>query len=449
MLISIFSTVYALVSSSTHQFNICNSNNNINLNTITLNPDPPLSDGHLNVTLKGTTGITINNPTVHLKLSILNIPIYSLDLDICKNNPCPININEQYKWQLSYLIPSEHITLPNIDATLSIKDGNEEIGCYQLKTHITTNLLGSELYQFRYLFNKWVAYNNKSYYTSNEYTKRLYIFNQNTNYIVNNPFSFEMGHNQFSDLNREEYSELLGFKPIYKKITSDILELTHNYGTVPSQIDWRTKGAVTPVKNQGQCGSCWSFSTTGAMEGAYFIKTGQLVSFSEEQLVSCDKTDSACNGGLMDNAFNWIKNNNGLCRASTYPYNSGDGIVNSCHPCNNEPNSSITSHVDVEKTTKALELAVSRQPVSIAIEADKQSFQFYKSGVYRASCGTSLDHGVLVVGYGSEDGVDYWIVKNSWGDQWGDKGYIKILKKDGDTSGGECGILLSASYPVL
>jgi C1A family cysteine protease len=258
-----------------------------------------------------------------------------------------------------------------------------------------------------------------------------------------------MGHNQFSDLNREEYSELLGFKPIYKKITSDILELTHNYGTVPSQIDWRTKGAVTPVKNQGQCGSCWSFSTTGAMEGAYFIKTGQLVSFSEEQLVSCDKTDSACNGGLMDNAFNWIKNNNGLCRESTYPYNSGDGIVNSCHPCNNEPNSSITSHVDVEKTTKALELAVSRQPVSIAIEADKQSFQFYKSGVYRASCGTSLDHGVLVVGYGSEDGVDYWIVKNSWGDQWGDKGYIKILKKDGDTSGGECGILLSASYPVL
>ena len=151
----------------------------------------------------------------------------------------------------------------------------------------------------------------------------------------------------------------------------------------------------------------------------------------------------------MDNAFKWVEDNGGICSEASYPYDSGQGQSASCHSCEVVNGSKVVSYVDVKNSTSALAEAVSKQPVSIAIEADKLSFQFYRSGVYKANCGTNLDHGVLLVGYGTENGLDYWLVKNSWGPSWGDEGYIKILKEDDATDGGECGILLSASYPVL
>jgi len=215
---------------------------------------------------------------------------------------------------------------------------------------------------------------------------------------------------------------------------------------------------VTGVKDQGQCGSCWSFSTTGALEGAYFTKYGTLPSFSEQQLVDCDNRknggkDMGCNGGLMDNAFTWIKKNGGLCTETEYPYVSGTTkTAGTCQTiCALVENSSVQSFVDVPKSSdQSMMAAVAKQPVSVAIEADQKEFQLYKSGVFTGSCGTTLDHGVLVVGYGSESDGDYYIVKNSWGTTWGSSGFIYLGRGAEYNNGdGQCGVLLQASYPLV
>jgi C1A family cysteine protease len=211
------------------------------------------------------------------------------------------------------------------------------------------------------------------------------------------------------------------------------------------------------VKDQGQCGSCWSFSTTGALEGAYYIKYHDLVSFSEQQLVDCDTfsnggRDHGCNGGLMDNAFNWIDKNGGLCTEQDYPYVSGTTMTSgSCSDtCELVDNSKVHSHVDVKPSDSSMMSALAQQPVSIAIQADQREFQLYKSGVFTEACGTNLDHGVLAVGYGSMNGEDYYRVKNSWSSTWGDKGYIYLGRGSQYNNGkGQCGMLMQASYPVL
>jgi C1A family cysteine protease len=448
MLTKILALFYLTAVSFAHDFTLCNSNNNdIGLNSLVLTPDPPVAGQNLKVSLSGNSKIDLSNPVAHLQFSVLGIPVSKLDIDICNNNNCPVKKNTNYNWNVEYPIPNDHPGQMEIDVTLDINDSNITEGCYKLKTNINLEKNLWETDKSTYLFKKWLEQHNKYYYTPQEYMKRLDIFNTNTLYILSHTHkSYQLAHNKLSDRSPEEYKQLLGFKynASPNKIVSPIASLA-----LPKEVDWREKGAVTPVKNQGQCGSCWSFSTTGALEGAYYIKTGKLVAFSEQELVSCDKVDQGCNGGLMDNAFKWIEKNDGLCGEDSYPYDSGNGQSSSCHTCNTVNGSDVVSYIDVSNTTVALATAVSKQPVSIAIEADKLSFQFYRSGVYKASCGTNLDHGVLLVGYGTEDGLDYWLVKNSWGPSWGDQGYIKILKEDDATDGGECGILLSASYPEL
>ena len=312
--------------------------------------------------------------------------------------------------------------------------------------------------------------------------------------------TYSLDHNQFSGMDTDEFSQYLGysnqagvlgrkFNPEKIKKTFDTTKCLYNCAkhnkevstlktvecvtecldshdlsvkTLPDSVDWVTNGAVTPVKNQGQCGSCWSFSTTGSLEGAFYLKTGTLDSFSEQQLVDCDNRqnkenkgkDMGCNGGLMDNAFSWIEKNNGLCTEDSYPYESGTTKTpGSCQTsCDVVSGSDITSFTDVTpKSDEAMMTALSQQPVSIAIEADQKDFQLYKSGVFTGSCGTNLDHGVLAVGYGtSEDGTDFYKVKNSWGTTWGDDGYILLGRGDDFNKGsGQCGMLLSASYPEV
>lgn len=293
-------------------------------------------------------------------------------------------------------------------------------------------------------FKKFVYKYGKVYEDFKQFEKREAIFFNNLKYIEqqNNEgnHSYTLGMNHFGDMTNSEFSRKGNNR--YNKTSSCNTCMYYDKGiTLNDTIDWVSSGAVTPIKNQGQCGSCWSFSTTGAVEGLHQIKTGELVSLSEQDLVDCSSSygNQGCNGGLMDDGFQYIIDN-GLCTESEYSYKGKDG---NCKPCKRKKY--ITGCSDVKPDSEDdLMHAVSRQPVSIAIEADKLSFQFYRSGVYSSSnCGTNLDHGVLLVGYGKEDGKPYWKIKNSWGTTWGDEGYIKILRGTG-----LCGITKQPSIPI-
>jgi len=240
-----------------------------------------------------------------------------------------------------------------------------------------------------------------------------------------------------------------GYKPELQQLWGGKRLGTHVYSgsSLPSSVDWTTEGAVTGVKNQGQCGSCWSFSATGALEGAYEIATGTLVSISEQQLVDCSTKNSGCSGGLMDYAFEYMESND-MCTEASYSYTGSAGSCEATSCSTGIKAGTVTGYYDVEADSEeALMEAVSQQPVSVAIEADQSAFQLYSSGVLTATCGTNLDHGVLVVGYGELDGTKYWKVKNSWGSSWGLDGYVLIERGAG--SAGECGILGQPSYPQL
>lgn len=298
--------------------------------------------------------------------------------------------------------------------------------------------------QYQSHFVQWMTTHNKSY-EAEEFLYRYSVFKQTFDDIeAHNAkgLSWTKGLNQFSDLTPQEWKKLYvsGLIKGEKKSTCSSKTLP---ATSVTSVDWTTKGFVTPVKDQGQCGSCWSFSTTGAVEGAHFKATQKLVALSEQQLMDCSwgYGNLGCHGGQMDAAFEYLIDNGGSCTEAELPY-AGKAKI-SCPSCTKVATISACYDVPPSNKDQLMAAIAANGPVSIAIEADQSAFQSYKSGVLTGECGQQLDHGVLVVGYDNTYSTPYWKVKNSWNTIWGDEGYIKIAME-----GNLCGVTLDPSYPV-
>jgi cathepsin L len=291
---------------------------------------------------------------------------------------------------------------------------------------------------------------NKAYSTPQEEERRFQIFSDNLKFVSEwdaEARGFEVAINKFADLSSKEFVALYTGLNITKTYDA-VIERIESPRVQGDIVNWVNKGAVTGVKNQGQCGSCWSFSTTGSVEGAHFLSTGKLVSLSEQNLVDCSTAEGneGCNGGLMDYAFEYIIKNNGIDTEASYPYRATG--PNACQFKAADVGATVKSYHDVASGSESdLQSSVDKTPVSVAIDASHNSFQLYKSGVYyEPACSASqLDHGVLAVGYGTSGSSDYWLVKNSWGTDWGMNGYIQMSKNRNNN----CGIATAASYPIV
>ncbi|OEL30123.1 Senescence-specific cysteine protease SAG39 [Dichanthelium oligosanthes] len=298
-------------------------------------------------------------------------------------------------------------------------------------------------------YHKWMAKHGRTYKDAAEKAHRFQVFKANAIFI--DRFNAEgkkyvLGTNKFADLTTHEFAAMYtGFKPVpsrAKKLPGFKYENFTQLGD-DAQVDWRQQGAVTAVKNQGQCGCCWAFSAVAAIEGINQISTGQLMSLSEQQVLDCDESggNQGCNGGFMDNAFQAVIDNGGITTEDAYPYSAAEGTCQSVQPV-----ATISGYQDVPSGDEdALAGAVSNQPVSVGIDGTSSPFQFYQSGLMTGDgCGTTMNHAVAAIGYGTDDdGNQYWILKNSWGENWGEDGYMMLQRGTG-----ACGISTMSSYPT-
>lgn len=304
-------------------------------------------------------------------------------------------------------------------------------------------------------WNLWKKTYGKHYQEKNEEQVRRLIWEKNLKFVMLHNLehsmglhSYDLGMNHLGDMTSEEVLSLMSSLNVPRQWSRNVTFKSEPNRKLPDSVDWREKGCVTNVKYQGTCGSCWAFSAVGALEAQLKLKTGKLVSLSAQNLVDCSTEkygNKGCRGGFMTEAFQYIIDNNGIDSETSYPYKAMD---EKCHYDSKNRAATCSGYTELPSgSEEALKEAVANKgPVSVAVDAEHPSFRFYRSGVYDdPSCTQNVTHGVLVVGYGSLNGKDYWLVKNSWGLYYGDKGYILMARNHGNL----CGIASYCSYPEI
>jgi len=471
-----------------HDYKMCKtpSVDELGVKELLFVPDPPQPGKMMTVDVKGVPTRSVSEGQIHVDVKVMGVKVASETMDLCSMVKCPLVAGEEFQVQISQQIPGETPEKIAAEVKVSVSTGGSTISCLESTVRVGSaaaaaaaapegQLLQSSSsssprltllkHEAEFLFDRWKTQFPQAH-------PRWEVFLENLERILKHNAdkdkTYEMALNEFASMTPNEFlATRLGYRrpeaeekkkpaPAAKTTKEDafVLRASVAQADPPLSFDWETKGAVTPVKNQGSCGSCWAFSAVAALESAYFLKTGKLVQFSEQELVSCDMELYGCQGGLMDPAFDWTRLNGGLCSEEAYPYTSGTtsarGIC-SASTCAPVEGSAPAGFVDVPHNEASLLQALFEHgPLSVAIEADETGFQFYHKGVMSAHCGSRLDHGVLLVGYGvdPESKQAFWRIKNSWGAGWGEEGYIRILR--GKRWGGpECGIASAASYPVF
>ncbi|XP_009069032.1 PREDICTED: cathepsin K, partial [Acanthisitta chloris] len=289
---------------------------------------------------------------------------------------------------------------------------------------------------------------------ADEVSRRL-IWEKNLKYINTHNLehslgihTFQLAMNHLGDMTSQEVvRKMTGLKvPSGHHHHNETLYVPDWTERAPDTMDWRKKGYVTPGKNQGQCGSCWAFSSVGALEGQLKRKTRKLLSLSPQNLVDCVANNDGCGGGYMTNAFDYVRQNHGIDSEDSYPYIGQD---ESCMYSPTGKAAKCRGYREIPQgNEKALKRAVARiGPISVGIDASLPSFQFYSRGVYYdESCnGENINHAMLAVGYGAQKGTKHWIIKNSWGEEWGNKGYVLLARNMNNA----CGIANLASFPKM
>ncbi|CAG9765400.1 unnamed protein product [Ceutorhynchus assimilis] len=302
--------------------------------------------------------------------------------------------------------------------------------------------------------NQWLKFKSDNFkqFSPEEDTRRFNIFKENLKRIDDyrqklqaGLIDFRVAITQFADLTKEEFiSKMLTLKVPEERSKRALPKLNRTIRQISDSVDWRNQGAVTPIKNQKDCSSCWAFSAVGSLEGQYYKKYGNLISISEQNLIDCstDGNNRGCNGGWIGNAFKYLTNNQ-ITAENEYAYTGTQQM------CNNNMGNfkiSIKGYQTIQPDESQLQQAVATiGPISAALDAS--NLQFYAGGVYRDDdCAVGrVNHGIVIVGYGTESGRDYWLIKNSWGNQWGEGGYFKLIRNKGN----QCNIASYGMYPNL